>query len=183
MPGASPHFAVLATSLDPESRSQVLASLAVEAAKHRKIPISHVDLRTFQLPFCGTSEGWGDREVTRLRQLLLPATHIIFSSAVYNYDLNAAAKNVVELMGDDVFGGKTVGFICCAGARSSYMSVMAFANSLMLDFRCWIVPRFVYAIGDDFADGALRNQDVVERIDTLIAEALAGPAASRQAET
>ena len=37
---------------------------------------------------------------------------------------------------------------------SSYMSVMAYANSLMLDFRCVIIPRFVYATGSAFAEGS-----------------------------
>ena len=27
--------------------------------------------------------------------------------------------------------------------------IMGLANSLMLDFRCWIVPRFVYVTGAD----------------------------------
>jgi len=47
---------------------------------------------------------------------------------------------------------------------------MPFANSLMLDFRCWIVPRFVYAIGDDFSDEGLVNQDIDQRIDLLLEE-------------
>jgi FMN reductase len=32
------------------------------------------------------------------------------------------------------------------------MAIMGLANSLMLDFRCLIVPRFIYATGDDFAE-------------------------------
>ena len=32
------------------------------------------------------------------------------------------------------------------------MSILGLANGLMLDFRCLIVPRFVYATGDDFAN-------------------------------
>ncbi len=63
---------------------------------------------------------------------------------VYNYDVNAVAKNFIELMGEDALGNKTVGFMLSAGGGGSYMAVMPFANSLMLDFRCWIVPRFLY---------------------------------------
>jgi FMN reductase len=39
-------------------------------------------------------------------------------------------------------GNKVVGFLCAAGGKSSYMSVMRLANSLMLDFRCLIIPHF-----------------------------------------
>ena len=50
------------------------------------------------------------------------------------------------------------------------MSVMSIANSLMLDFRCVIVPRFVYAVGSAFRDGAVSDGKVAERIDELANE-------------
>jgi hypothetical protein len=50
------------------------------------------------------------------------------------------------------------------------MSVMSLANSLMLDFRCVIVPRFVYATGSAFQDGAISNGKVGKRIDELATE-------------
>ncbi len=56
---------------------------------------------------------------------------------------------MIELAGS-AWEDKIVGFLCAAGGMSSYMSVMAYANSLMLDFRCVIIPRFVYATGDIF---------------------------------
>ena len=52
----------------------------------------------------------------------------------------------------------------------SYMSVMAYANSLMLDFRCVIIPRFVYATGDVFDDRELANEKIVARIEQVAAE-------------
>ena len=45
------------------------------------------------------------------------------------------------------------------------MSVMAFANSLMLDFRTVIIPRFVYATGDAFAGDELKDKKVAKRIE------------------
>ena len=49
-------------------------------------------------------------------------------------------------MAGRAFTGKPVGFVCAAGGRSSYMAVLGLANSLMLDFRCLIVPRFVASV-------------------------------------
>jgi NAD(P)H-dependent FMN reductase len=77
---------------------------------------------------------------------------IIVATPIYNYDANAAVKNLLELTGSS-WEDKTVGFLCAAGGGSSYMSIMGLANSLMLDFRCLIIPRFVYAHGRDFVDG------------------------------
>ena len=47
---------------------------------------------------------------------------------------------------------------------------MSLANSLMLDFRCLIVPRFVYATGKSFADDRLADDEVRQRIGELGAE-------------
>jgi NAD(P)H-dependent FMN reductase len=70
------------------------------------------------------------------------ARAVIIATGIYNYDANAAVKNLVELTGD-AWENKVVGFLCAAGGMSSYMSIMSLANSLMLDFRSIIVPRFV----------------------------------------
>jgi FMN reductase len=47
------------------------------------------------------------------------------------------------------------------------MSIMGLANSLMLDFRCLIIPRFVYAKGDDFSATKEPTADLAARIVAL----------------
>jgi NAD(P)H-dependent FMN reductase len=83
--------------------------------------------------------------------------------------VSAAAKNMVELTGS-AWEDKIVSFLCAAGGMNSYMSVMAFANSLMLDFRSVIIPRFVYATGDAFEGDELKDKKVGKRIEELAAE-------------
>ncbi len=53
---------------------------------------------------------------------------------------------------------------------SSYMSVMAYANSLMLDFRSVIVPRFVYATGNAFNDEGIADGKIITRIEQVTGE-------------
>ena len=61
--------------------------------------------------------------------------------------------------------------MCAAGGRVSYMAVMAFANTLMLDCRCLVLPRFVYADPDSLeADGTPTPAALRQRIDALAAE-------------
>ena len=91
------------------------------------------------------------------------------ATPVYNYDVSAAAKNMVELTGS-AWEDKVVGFLCAAGGMGSYMSVMSFANSLMLDFRCLIIPRFVYATGDSFNGDKLTDTKVAKRIGHVASE-------------
>ena len=78
----------------------------------------------------------------------------------------AAVKNLIELTGD-AWENKVVGFLCAAGGMNSYMSVMSLANSLMLDFRSLIVPRFVYATGEAFADDGITDAEVIRRVAEL----------------
>ena len=90
-------------------------------------------------------------------------------TAIYNYDVNAAAKNFLELTGK-AWEGKVVGFICAAGGHGSYMSVMPFANSLMLDYRCHIIPRFVYAAPGPVDEETFGDEAMNRRIEELAVE-------------
>jgi FMN reductase len=76
---------------------------------------------------------------------------------------------MIELTGS-AWENKIVGFLCAAGGMSSYMSVMAYANSLMLDFRTVIIPRFVYATGDAFDGDTTSNSKIVDRIEQVADE-------------
>ncbi len=154
---------IVATSMSGKSRSRQLARLAADKLGASGTPATVLDLGETPLPFGGSAAGWSDPNVARVRVQTTAATHVLFAVPVYNYDVNAVAKNFVELMGEDALGGKTVGFLVSAGGQGSYMSIMAFANSLMLDFRCWIVPRFLY-VAKDLENGKL-PAELDERLD------------------
>jgi len=47
---------------------------------------------------------------------------------------------------------------------------MGLANSLMLDFRCLIIPRFIYSTSEDFAEGKVTDPQVKDRISELTKE-------------
>ncbi|MGH8017946.1 MAG: NADPH-dependent FMN reductase [Opitutaceae bacterium] len=160
---------ILSTSLNPRSRSRALARRADEHLAGAGAETCFIDLQDLELPLCGT-EGCYDRpEVGALEERIQEAAAIIIASPIYNYDVNAACKNVIELTGD-AWENKIVGFLCAAGGNASYMSVMAIANSLMLDFRCVIVPRFVYATGGAFREGVIADPEVARRTEELCEE-------------
>ena len=97
------------------------------------------------------------------------ADGIIIAAPVYNYDVAAATKNMIELTGS-AWQDKIVGFLCAAGGMGSYMSVMAYGNSLMLDFRCVIIPRFVFATSESFDGDNLIDKKIARRIETVAEE-------------
>jgi len=162
---------VLSSSLRPGSRSQVLAFHAREELERTGVDFGYVDLRDVDLPHCDGASAYGAEALPALKEAVQSANSILVASPVYNYDLNSAVKNVLELTGD-AWTGKVVGFLLAAGGPGSYMSAMGFANSLMLDFRCVIVPRFVYVTGADFEEEELVDETVKERIAELCSTAV-----------
>lgn len=164
------HVTILSTSLSKGSKSHALACEALALLTAQGVSTTLLDLRELDLPQCG-QHGAGDHPgVHALRKEVQRSTHVLFAAAIYNYDVSASAKNCVEFLSENDLAGKTAGFLCAAGGRNAFMAVMSFANTLMLDFRCWIVPRFVYATSGDFHEGKVHNADVHERIELLTTE-------------
>jgi FMN reductase len=170
------HLAVVGCSMNPRSRSFALAELAAEelTAMGHEAPL--YDLREHTLPFSGSAESRGHPQVAEFHARFEQAQGILLATPIYCYGSNSAAKNLIELTGN-AWQDKPVGFLCSAGGSRSYMSIMGLAESLMLDFRCLIVPRFVYATKSDFAlvEGQpirLESEAIRERV-TELAMALA----------
>ena len=130
------------------------------------VNVEFFDLQENPLPMCDGDECYDLPEVLDFREKVKNADGIIMAIPVYNFNVSSGAKNIVELGGRMLYD-KTFGFICAAGAKSSYMSVMSLANSLMIDFRCYIIPKFVYATKHDFEDDKITNSDIKERIEEL----------------
>ncbi len=153
---------VISTSLSPSSRSRILAHRA-----HELLGGAWLDLAELQVPHCDGHDAWNHPDAARVTEAVAAADGILIAMGVYNYAGSAMAKTVLEIAGR-AFGEKVVGFLCAAGGERSYMSVLPLANSLMLDFRSVIVPRFVYATGAAFNDdGELADDGVEDRIASL----------------
>ena len=164
----SNNFLVITSSLNPESNSRLLAKQAFEFLKKHG-GSEYLDLRDYPLPLCDGDKAYGDKNVLEVKRKIAAAQCIIVATPIYNFDVNAALKNLIEMTGD-AWEDKIVGFLCAAGGKSSYMSVMSVANSLMLDFRSLIIPRFVYAEGSDF-NGDEIDDKIKDRIDELVKQA------------
>lgn len=111
---------------------------------------------------------FGDERVVSVAEKVASADGFVFATPVYSYSVNAALKNFIELTGRHM-NEKYAGILCAAGGSMSYMSALGFANSLMLDYRMFIVPRFVYATGEDW-DGDEVNGAIRERLNLFASE-------------
>ena len=124
------------------------------------------DLQENPLPMCDGDECYDLPEVVDFRNRIDKASGIIMAIPIYNFNVSSGAKNIVELGGKKLYD-KNFGFLCAAGGKNSYMSVMGLANSLMIDYRCYIIPKFVYALKKDFDEISVTNTDIKERIKEL----------------
>jgi FMN reductase len=164
-----PKYLVISTSGNPDSNSRRMGRIAFNHLQKAKVDCEWLDISELGLPLCDADTCYTQPAAQKLNASIEAADAILVATPVYNYDVSAAAKNMVELTGSS-WEDKIVGFLCAAGGMNSYMSVMAFANSLMLDFRCVILPRFVYATGKAFDDDTLKDEKVGQRIEELAAE-------------
>lgn len=164
-----PKYLVVSTSGNPDSNSRRMGRAAFKSLEAAKVDCTWLDINDLELPMCDANACYGHAGARQLSAAITAADGIMVAAPVYNYDVSASAKNMIELTGK-AWEDKVVGFVCAAGGMSSYMSVMAYANSLMLDFRCVIIPRFVYATGDAFDGDELKDAKVTERIGQVSAE-------------
>ena len=156
-------YLIIESSLNPNSKSKILAK---EAQSHLK-QIQTISLEDYNLPFCDGKSVYSNPKVQQLTQEIQSAKGILIATPIYNYTINSALKNAIECTGQKAWSNKVVGFLVAAGGPGSYMAIMGIANSLMLDFRCIIVPRFVYALPGDFEEKTLSNPEIKERIKGL----------------
>jgi len=160
-------FLVFRCSLHPRSRSRILAHGALNHLEAAGYETDFIDLQTLSLPLCDGGSCYQHPDVIDLKRRVAECEGAIIAVPVYNFDVNAAAKNLIELTGD-AWKEKVVAFLCAAGGQTSFMSIMGLANSMMLDFRSVVVPRFVYANEDEVMGEQIVDAKTRERLEEVV---------------
>jgi len=135
---------IISSSLNPNSKSRKLAQAALAHAQSLGIGSDYLDLQNHHLSLCDGAIAFSQPGLSEIQSKLQNASSIVLSGPIYTYGMASSTKNLIELTGR-LWAGKPVGLMAAAGGKHSYMAVLGIANSLMLDYRCPIVPRYVYA--------------------------------------
>src|SRR5471032_449838 len=106
---------IVGTSLNAGSKSWIMANAAGELLRARGVAVELLTLRDLKLPFAGEPEGDRAADVAKVKAAFKRATHIILAVPIYNGEVNAPARNLVNLGCD--FRDKTVSFLCAAGGE------------------------------------------------------------------
>jgi len=164
-----PKHLVISTSGNSDSNSRRMGRVAFAHLQKQKVDSAWIDISEMGLPLCDGDKCYGMPGSKKLTAAIEAADGILIAAPVYNFDVAAAAKNMIELTGS-AWEDKIVGFLCAAGGEASYMSVMAYANSLMLDFRCVIIPRFVFATSEAFNGENITDKKITGRVEQVANE-------------
>lgn len=162
---------VVTTALRPASKTASIARALQALLAARDVDVSLLDLADVSLPLCDGGPCFQRREVHAVTAQVRAARAIVLCFPVYNHQANAAAKNFVEVTNDG-WKGKVVGLVANGGTDRSYLAPLSLANSLMVDHRCVVVPRFVFVTPTSFSpDGTLpANGEVEQRLSELARE-------------
>jgi FMN reductase len=162
---------IVSTALRPGSKTSLVADAMLTAVAALPAPASVLDLAKIALPLCDGGACFQDPAVRSATAMVKAARVIVLCFPVYNHQANAAAKNFVEVTNDG-WKGKVVGLVANGGTDRSYLAPLSLANSLMVDHRCIVVPRFVFVTPANFSpDGTLpRDGDVASRLTDLASE-------------
>lgn len=159
----APRIGVLNAGLSPTGLTQILTQAAIESVQSHGGAAELLDVQADRVLPYGED---GSDGAERVRAGFERAEGVIICFPVYNFNMNATLKAVIEHCGP-ALAGKVVGIMATAGGRFGYMSVLSVVQSLMFDLRAWIVPRQVYAVTEDFADSQIISEDIRRRVDQL----------------
>jgi NAD(P)H-dependent FMN reductase len=159
---------IVCTALRRDSKTHTLARAMAECVRAAGLEPDLLDLGADPLPPCDGAACYADPAVKAATARVLQAGAVVFCSPIYNYQLNSAAKNFIELTNSG-WPDKIIGLVVNAGGDRSFLSVLPLANSLWLDHHCLIAPRFVYVTPAAFDEqGALKaDSDIGSRMTAL----------------
>ena len=154
----------ICANLTESSSTKTLSELVHQNILEHDKNASFISMHDYPIPICDGRESFSNQNVQRLNEQLENAKGFVLATPVYNYTINSTLKSLIEHCGS-AFKNKTIGFICTAGGEKSYMSMMPTINSMMLDFRCIVLPRFLYVTSANFnSDKTITDPEILKRI-------------------
>lgn len=159
---------IVSTALRAGGKTVVVAQTLAAICTAQGGQVTLLDLSATALPLCDGGACFQHPAVHLATAQVRAARAVIFCFPVYNHQANAAAKNFLEVTNDG-WNGKVIGLVATGGTDRSYLAPLSLANSLMVDHRCVIVPRFVFVTPANFsADGTIAAEgEIASRLTEL----------------
>jgi len=166
---------VISSNLKPHSHTRVLARTTFDELCTMNEPADLIDLQDYAAAFQAEDES--QQDLADIRSKIAAAPSVLLATPVYHFDVGATTKLLIELTGE-AWRHKVVGLLATAAGRRSYMALTGLANSLMLEFRCLIMPYMVMTTPKSFEADQLVDQRASRRIGDLVESTCQWAAAS-----
>ena len=167
-PDTSPvRIIAICGSLNPNSKTRMALQVALQGAVEKGADVELIDLRDFELVFCGVPESDYTPDVFRLREAITQAQGIILGTPEYHSGPSGVLKNALDLMGFKEFQGKVVGLVGTAGGATGAINSLNSLRTIARSLRAWVVPDQVsiaqaWKAFDD--SGNLKEADLENRL-------------------
>jgi len=160
-------------SLRPGSFTRMALNIVLCGAKEAGAEIELLDLKDYQMVFCGSNiDDQGNeveypQDILNLRAKVKAADGIILGTPEYHSSYSGVLKNALDLMACEQFEGKMVGLVGVSsgalGANTAINSLRSVGRSL----HAWVVPEqvsipFVDSAFDE--DGKVLNDATNQRL-------------------
>ena len=94
-----PKYLVISTSGNSESNSRMMGRVAFQHLEKQGADCEWIDISSLDLPLCDADKCYLNPAAQNLQKTIAGADGMIIAAPVYNYDVSAAAKNMIELTG------------------------------------------------------------------------------------
>ncbi|MCZ6678088.1 MAG: NAD(P)H-dependent oxidoreductase [Candidatus Poribacteria bacterium] len=132
----------LCGSIRSGSYTRRVVNLALSGATEVGAQTELIDLREYQLMFCGEIEEEADYppDVSKLCQKVQGAQGIILGTPEYHGSFSGVIKNAIDLMGFDEFSGKMVGLVGVSGGSMGALNALSALRTVGRQLHAWVVP-------------------------------------------
>jgi len=140
--------------------------------KYKQVEVDYLDLKKVDLQFCDGRDPntyTGDTKV--VIDLLQSADFFLIGTPIFRASLTGALKNLFDLVPDEVFRKKVLGFVATGGTSQHYLVIENQVKPIAGYFRSYVAPSYVYAQNHHFnQSNEIIDADVMKRLDDLADE-------------
>jgi FMN reductase len=155
-------------SLSANGATKKALAIALKGAAEYDVEIELLELRDFNLVFCGSvPQDEYPPDVIQLRQVLKNSQGIILATPEYHGSLTGALKNMLDLMSIEDFETKIIGLVGVAGGHIGAINSLNTMKTICRNLHCWVLPQEVSIANSSQTfndDGTVKDSEIEERL-------------------
>jgi NAD(P)H-dependent FMN reductase len=156
-----------------DSRTRGLASIAGKEMDALGASHELVDFCAGGVPAMDRVEFQQSDFVQHLQRSTEAATHLLWVVPVWKHQVAVSARATLPLWGAESLSGKVSAFIFVLRGSAQSGHGRSLMQDVMLQSRCWLLPRIIEAVHSDFKVEKLRSESIANGISTIVRELVA----------